>query len=79
MTTSIEVTRKVYDDENGVCLSIGPDGDGLDLIRVCTPSQSDEDWFGKVSFTMTHEFARSFAKAILVASDDAEESEKANK
>ena len=41
MTISIEVTRKVYDDDNGVCLSIGPDGDGLNLIRVCTPSQSD--------------------------------------
>lgn len=79
MTISTEVTRLVVENDKGYSLSIGPDTDGLDLVWVRTTHQGDIDWFGKVSFSMTHEFAREFSKAVLAAADDAKEAEKANK
>jgi len=79
MTITTEVTRRVYDDKEGCCIEIGPDRDGLNMVLVHTPNQQRSEWFGKVEFTMTPEFARSFAAAVLAAADDAESMEKANK
>lgn len=79
MTITIEVNRRVFDDEQGGCIEIGPDRDGLGMILVHTPNHISSEWFGKVEFTMKPEFARSFAAAVLAAADDAEEAEKANK
>lgn len=79
MTITTEVERRVFDDEQGACIAIGPDHDGFGLVFVRTPNASDAEWFGKVEFTMDPEFARSFAAAVLAAADDAESMGKANK
>ena len=79
MTITTEVTRRVYDDEQGGCIEIGPDHDGLDLVLVRTPNTQSAEWFGKVEFTMDPEFARSFAAAVLAAADDSQSIERDKK
>ena len=34
MRHSLEVLRRIYDDEDGVYLEVGPDADSLDLVEV---------------------------------------------
>lgn len=48
MTFEIEVMRKVFDNELGLCINVGPDADGLGIVeidggqeygRICLPPQ----------------------------------------
>lgn len=72
MTITTEVERRVFDDEQGACIAIGPDHDGFGLVFVRTTNASDAEWFGKVEFTMKPNFARAFAQAILESIKDIE-------
>jgi hypothetical protein len=55
---SIETTTRVYNDDDGSYVSIGPDTDGLDLCRI---AYSDD---GK---TVAKEITMPWAQAMLIA------------
>jgi hypothetical protein len=66
MTTkiSVEHTIRVYDDNHGWFISIGPDRDGLGLCRVAY-QESEDDSQSMREISMPWEHARAVAMAIL--------------
>jgi hypothetical protein len=50
-------------------IEVSPDGDGLGMVRVCTPTAAGQDWFGKIDFTINPELARELAKALNFVAD----------
>jgi hypothetical protein len=69
MPYSTEVIRRVYNDEDGVCIQVGPDADGLDCVEVSTPDPASGEYFGKVRFVVTREFAALLGKALVDAAE----------
>lgn len=58
---SLEVLRRVYDDDSGAYIEVGPDRDGLDLVEVRTTTKD----------TVMHpKQARLLAKALLACADE---------
>jgi hypothetical protein len=76
MTITTEVVRQVWLDSEGVAIQVGPDADGLDLVRVYTPNLKAEQYWGKVDITVDPEMARALAHALLAAADEADQSSK---
>ncbi len=66
---SVEVSRAVYIDSEGVFIRVGPDGDGLDLVTVSTVDQASKDWFGNCDITMPRDFAKLLGEALINASE----------
>lgn len=46
MTHSIETIRRVYDDNEGVYIEIGPDGDALGGIEIRTTTEESKQFYG---------------------------------
>ncbi len=60
MSYTTERTLKVYNDNTGDYVSVGPDGDGLDLVEL---RQTDAgEMVARIS--MTHEQAEAFVIAL---------------
>jgi hypothetical protein len=79
MTThrvSIESSYNIWDDDEGVTIKVCSDSDGLDLIRVYTPDEKSQEWWGKIDFTMSPEIAEGLAKALLKKVEDMRKEEK---
>ncbi len=60
MTYTIEHEIKVFDDENGGFVSVGPDRDGLGLVEL----RQNDDGKEVVRISMTLEHAQAFGKAL---------------
>jgi hypothetical protein len=66
MGYTVETTKSVYDNDTGVCISVGPDTDGLGgLVRIYVPNSLSEKTFGKVDLTISFEMAEILAETIL--------------
>jgi hypothetical protein len=72
MKFSTEVVRKIWDDEDGVYVQVGPDGDSLDLVELRTVDETSEQFYGKIRFVMHPIQAREVAAAILACADEME-------
>lgn len=68
--TAIEITRKVWDQQEGVALEVGDFGDAPDFIEIRTTDGQSIDWYGKLSITMRPEVARQLGQALLDAARD---------
>ena len=66
-----EVVRRVFDNRQGGCVTVGPDRDGLSCIEVYTEGKGAEV-FGPVRLVMEPNLARLVAKALVDACDDVE-------
>ena len=73
MTITTDVIRKVWLDGEGVAIQVGPDADGLDLVRMHTPDIQAEQYWGKVDITVDSDMARALAHALLAAADEADQ------
>lgn len=60
-----ETIRRIYPEDYEACIQVGPDGDGLGLVRLSVP-ESSEGYFGKLDFTVSLAVAKSLAHAILL-------------
>lgn len=69
---SLETFHRIYDDREGVCLQVGPDTDGLDLVQLGTPNKESVEHYGEVRLVMLPEQARLVAKALILAADAAD-------
>lgn len=65
-----ETTIKVYDNEKGGHIEIGPDKEGLGLIRITVGHGGTAD-LGTAEMTLEPEMAAVFAEAILGVAQDA--------
>ena len=72
MPYSMELSRRVYDDEHGACFEIGPDSDGLDCVQLRTPDATSKEYFGDVRFTVPKEMAILIGQALIDAAKEAE-------
>lgn len=60
-----ETIRKIYPEDYKACIEVGPDADGLGLVRLHVPETS-EDYFGKLDLTFSLAVAEHLAQAILL-------------
>lgn len=71
MKHSLEVVRRVYDDDDGVFIEIGPDRDGLNLIELSTSGESQKH-YGPLRLCLNPAQARLIAKSLAAAADESE-------
>lgn len=76
MSITTEVVRNVWHDKEGCAISVGPDGDGLDMVRVRTLDTKSAEYFGKIDFALTFDIARALGQAIIDAAKEAEEAQR---
>lgn len=69
-THTIEVHRKVWNDETGERIEVGPDADSVGLVDVVQYADDDSS---SVRITGTPEMMRLVAKAILNAAYEIEQ------
>ena len=71
MAYSVELSRRIYDDDYGACIQVGPDGDGLGCVEVRTPDAASKEHFGDIRFTVSPQLAKLLGKAMIDAAADA--------
>lgn len=69
MRTTTEVTRRVFDDDSGAFISVGPDMDALGLVMIKTDDFSERH-YGKCYVVISQEMAQSLGKALLKATEE---------
>jgi len=72
MTVTTDVIRKVWLDGEGVSLEVGPDADGLDLVRVHTSDRQSEEYWGKIDITIDPDIAIALGTALILAAKEAQ-------
>lgn len=73
--TSIEVVRRVYDDNEGVAIEVGRNADNPNWMDIGTGhDKKAEEYYGKVLLSLPKEQAQLLAKAILDCANDELES-----
>jgi len=71
MSFTVEVVRKVFDDENGVFIEVGPDCDGLGGIEIRTVDKESKEYYGDVRLSIhSKQQAILIGQAILAAAED---------
>lgn len=71
----IEKHYKVYDNEDGVCINVGPDGE-LGCVQVRTADKKSEEWYGKLDFMLAPAAAMALGKALVQSAQDLIDAEK---
>lgn len=71
MSFTVEVVRRVFDDDHGVYIEVGPDGDGLGGIEIRTVDKDSKEYYGDVRISF-HSKAQAIlmGNAILEAAED---------
>lgn len=73
MSVTTEVIRRVYDNDNGVFIEIGPDLDGLGCVELRTVGKESTDYYGKFNIIFcSKEQLKMLSKAINQAADEME-------
>jgi hypothetical protein len=65
--SAIEVIRKVWNQEEGVCLVIGEYADAPTAIEIRTEDEASKQWFGELSLALEPEYAKKFGQALIDA------------
>ena len=68
-TFTTEVVRRVYDDEEGACIEVGPDCDSLWLVQISAEGKS-KDFYGDLRIAFVPGFARQIARAMLACANE---------
>lgn len=69
-TVTIETIRRVYADNTGAFIEVGPDLDSLGgLVRISINGVSEKE-FGKADFILNFALAKALAEAILKSVED---------
>ena len=70
MAYTTEIVRVVWDDKDGVSLSIGPDSDSLGLVEMRTTDTKSAEFYGKVRLCMPKEMAIAVGEALIAAAEE---------
>lgn len=70
MKASIEVLRRVYDDNEGVFIEVSPDADNPDWLRIGPEGQKSKEYYGDFSLSITKQQARLLGLALIAACDE---------
>lgn len=66
---SVETTRAVWLDKEGVCIKVGVDRDVGELVEVYTDGKSEE-YFGPTRLVMSPELALQVGKVIVTQAQE---------
>ena len=69
MKASIELVRKIWDDEEGVCIEVGPSADNPDWIEISTRDAKSKEYFGEINLALPAGFARLLGQSLLAATE----------
>lgn len=69
---SIEIHRRVYDDDNGHYLTVRPSYDFPGNVLLIT-DDSEKDYFGEVRLDLPAPLMRKLAMALIAAADEVAE------
>lgn len=72
MKASIEIVRRVYDDEEGAFIQVNPDPNTQSWVEIKTADDDGEKNWGKIRFVVSPIFARALAAAIIATADELE-------
>jgi hypothetical protein len=72
MTITTDVIHRVWHDNEGVAIDVGPDADALGLVWLRTHDAKAAEYFGKLSLTFCPDMARAIGEALVVAADEVE-------
>lgn len=72
MSHSIEISRRVWDDKEGVCILVAPSGDGINALEVMTDDAKSKEWWGDFRFTLDKGMAKALGEALVAASAELE-------
>jgi hypothetical protein len=61
---SLETIRRVYDDDRGTYIEVGPDADSLGCVEIRTTTPENVEYWGSVRLTINKAFALKLAEAI---------------
>lgn len=68
MAHSIETIRRVYDDNEGVYIEIGPDGDSLGGIEIRTTTEESKQFYGDFRVGL---FGKELVRKLIDSLEDA--------
>lgn len=69
---SLDTVYRVWDDEEGVCLEIGPDDDAAGFVQFYTKDDASKKFYGEIRLQLLPHQARLVAEALLCAARDTE-------
>lgn len=72
MPYTVELFRKIYDDDTGACIQVGPDSDGLGCVEMMTPDLASKEHFGAIRLTVPKAMAALLGRALLDAAAEAD-------
>jgi len=71
----IEQHYSIYNNKEGTCINVGPDGE-LGCVQVRTADRKSEEWYGKIDLMLQPEAALALGEALIKAAKDAIEKAK---
>ena len=66
-----ETIRRIYVEE-GRCVEVGPDGDGLG-VEIRTVGKDNVEWFGELRLAVSPEMAKALAEALIKCAEEFKE------
>lgn len=69
---STETVRRIFNDEDGVCIEVGPDRDSLDLVEIGIPEGESRKYYGDLRLALHPEQARQLAAALVACAVEME-------
>lgn len=72
MNVSTEIARRVYNDDEGVFLEVGPGPDGFG-VSVAATTEESKKWFGSIRIDyLSCAMASKLGEALIAASKECE-------
>jgi hypothetical protein len=70
---STDVIRRVFDESGKNFVEVGPFPDDPGCVELRTvPGEGSDEWYGKLSLSMTPRLARELGRAMIDAASDCE-------
>jgi hypothetical protein len=73
MRYTTDVIRRVFDDDHGYWLEVGPDADGLGCVELRCVGDDNIGYWGALRLSMPAGFAAKIGEALIAASEEATE------
>ena len=66
---SVEKIYRIWNDDEGVFLEIGPDSDRMGGIEIRTTTIKSEEYYGKLRLPLSPELAKKLGEILIQASE----------
>lgn len=70
--TTLQKYYKIWDDEEGVVLTVGPDSNTGRWVEIFTDDKLSREYYGQLNLVLPPDVARVLGHVLLMAAKDAE-------